>query len=58
MWLAGLDNQNVREKSADADDVSRTGSGKDYIMLKAQKRSSLTPDADMFSDDPSAEDNL
>ncbi|BBG93394.1 RNA recognition motif-containing protein [Prunus dulcis] len=58
LGTSGLDNQNVLEKSADADDVSRTGSGKDYIMLKAQKRSSLTPNADMFSDDPSAEENL
>ncbi|KAK9933071.1 hypothetical protein M0R45_020284 [Rubus argutus] len=55
---AGLEDQSDYEKSANGDGVYRAGSGKNYSMLKAQKRSSLASKADMFSDDASEEENL
>lgn len=57
-WPTGLEYQSDYEKSANGDDVYRAGSGKNYNMLKAQKRSTLASKADMFSDDASEEENL
>ncbi|KAL6191278.1 hypothetical protein ACLB2K_037669 [Fragaria x ananassa] len=53
---SGLEYHSDHDKSANEDDVYRAGSRKDYNKMKSRDRSSLTSKADMFSDDPSAEE--
>lgn len=52
----GLEYHSDHDKSANEDDVYRAGSRKDYNKMKSRDRSSLMSNADMFSDDPSAEE--